>query len=203
MPAAVDLVGSTALAIVIATVFAHVVTRVRRDPRESPLRYAAIAAIGFAGLAVGIDGLPLIAHLRGVLGDPSVPLVVVALAANATRLRLMPAPAPRDRRALATVAVAGAALIYPLALGLAALDPYRLGFGTAWFAAGVLALALVAIVLRHTITSIAICAGVLAWAIGLYASANLVDYLIDPLLAGWGMAQIVTTIVRRKRGGAR
>lgn len=203
MPAAVDLVGSTVLAIVIATLFAHIITRVRRDPRHLPLRYAVIAAIAFAGLAVPVKGLPLIAHLRGVLGDPSVPLVVVALAASATRLRLIPAAAPRDRLATATLAVAAAALIYPFALGLAAFDPYRLGFGSSWFAASVLALGLVAIVLRYTLASIAICASVLAWTSGLYASANLVDYLLDPLLAGWGMAQIVVAMARRERDGER
>ena len=205
MPANVELSGCIALAIVVATVLAQGVTASALS--ASATRYAVVTIVLLVGLAMPVAGVPLIAHIRGVFGDPSVPTVLVALMASAQRIGGMRVTQQRDQRALAAVAIALGVLVYPFALGIGAFDPYRLGFGVWWAVIIVLTIALLAIVTRRPLTAVALSAAVLAWGIGIYASNNLIDYLFDPLLVVWGLDIVITSrkraIVNAKRPNSR
>jgi hypothetical protein len=84
----------------------------------------------------------------------------------------------------------GGLLLYPLALGLGYLDPYRLGFGNPWML--VLLLAIVLLAWRLDLVWVAgwVSLGVLAWGVGAFESRNLWDYLIDPLVTVWALSAL-------------
>ena len=80
--------------------------------------------------------------------------------------------------------VALAALVlYPLALGAAAFDSYRMGYGDAQFVAVLLLAALAAWIWKYYLVALCIAFAILAWTVGWYESSNLWDYLLDPWIA--------------------
>ena len=184
MPLGHDVAGLAALAFVLATTGARLVTSYPRRAVGSRVRYAAVFFVLLVALFVPFDGLVLAAQIRAVLGDPSIPTIVVA-ALSSARVR-----SRRSRSMLALLAVGGAAMLYPFALGATAFDPYRLGYGAPAFVGAVLAIALAATLTRLHLVGACLALGVLAWAMRLYASPNLIDYLLDPLLVLWGIRGI-------------
>lgn len=111
-----------------------------------------------------------------LLGTPSITLLAL-IADLLTRRRLF---SPRERRALLWLAAATSIVLYGSTLGYLPLDVYRPGF-SAW---APLVLAVVAIAVAPRSLALACVAlGVLvAYAIPLFASVNLFDYAVDPIL---------------------
>ena len=96
----------------------------------------------------------------------------------------------RSRLALQTLVGAGGVWLYPSAVGLGPLDPYRLGYATPWFVLGLLVLAAAGLCGLRPVT-LGLSLAVLAWALGVYESRNLWDYLVDPPVAAWGLGALV------------
>jgi hypothetical protein len=148
-----------------------------------------LAAV-FVAVLVPFDGLPAAGYLRGVTGDLSIPTLLLLAAAI---LRFLSGGHANEefprfcwgkgRRALLLLIVLAAAALYPMALGWGSFDPYRLGYGSPWFLAVLLALAMAAIFLGLSEIAYAVTLAVLAWGVGWYESNNLWDYLLDPLVA--------------------
>ncbi|MEI7612398.1 MAG: hypothetical protein WCK63_05785 [Betaproteobacteria bacterium] len=134
-----------------------------------------------ATLLVPFGGLPIAAYIRGFVGDPSFSLL--ALIAAHFLVPQSPQDSPDRRMAFLVTVSAGALLLYPLALGAGAIDPYRWGFNNSWFLASLLSLGLIAHVLRWPLVLAAISLAIIGWSLDVYASRNLWDYLLDPLLA--------------------
>jgi hypothetical protein len=88
--------------------------------------------------------------------------------------------------------------LYPLTLGLGPHDPYRLGFGDPRLLGALVALAALALVLRRLGPAALVSLAVLAWAVDLGESRNLWDYLLDPLLAAWGLGATARRLARCK-----
>ncbi len=161
----------------------------------------------FAAALLPLGGLPLAAYLRGAIGDLSIPSLLLLAAALARLLaaqpRRYPAQLGRPRRGAWWLALApAAAVFYPLALGWGGVDPYRLGYGSYGFLAALLLLALGALA-RAPMLAAAIALAALAWSVGWYESANLWDYLLDPLVSAYAGAALVWRGLRRLRGRAR
>ncbi|HSD67420.1 MAG TPA: hypothetical protein VLF95_12000, partial [Vicinamibacteria bacterium] len=123
MPRPTDLFGLAGAAVI-------VVAAVVRAGRLLGLRGPKLAVLAGTSAIVAllpIGALPVAGLLRGVVGDLSLTTLVLALRGLARDIR---GGDPADRRTTLTlqalVAVAGVVL-YPLALGLGAWDPYRLG----------------------------------------------------------------------------
>jgi len=167
------------------------------------LRRSALAVLaGASAIAalVPVGALPVAGLLRGVVGDLSFTTFVLLLRGLSRDIRGGPPADPRATLAVrGLVAVAGLVL-YPLALGLGAWDPYRLGYGDPWFLAALLAVALAALALDVPLVTFCTALAVLAWGLGACESRNLWDYLIDPLVFVWAASAL---LLRGARAAAR
>ena len=179
--------------------------------RAAGLRRSGLVLLGAASAALAlapIAALPLAGFLRGATGDLSVTAFVLLV-----RFVLRPVFGwepleARTRFALQCLVTAGGLVLYPLTLGLGLWDPYRLGYGEPLFLGVLLALAVATLVIDLGLVTACLSLGVLAWSLGAYESRNLWDYLLDPLVFGWGLSALVLRgpralmeLQRRRAGG--
>jgi hypothetical protein len=167
-------------------------------------------AVAVAGL-IPFGDLPLAAYVRGVIGDLSIPSLILMLMATLrpivgrTRSGNLPTHKGGGWRggsayALFFLAALAAIVMYPMALGLGSFDPYRLGFGNQWLLAALLAVAMAAYLKQLWLPAFAVSLAVLAWSVGWLESANLWDYLFDPLLAIYAIGALAKCGVRAPSG---
>jgi hypothetical protein len=199
MPGLTDLAGLAGAAAAIATVLLSLpgIARLRRA-HPTPLLVAALVAS-----LVPLGALPAAGYLRGIVGDLSVTTVLLLVRGLLRPLAGWAAVDARSRLALQALVVAMGLVLYPLALGLGPFDPYRLGYANPWLLAGLLALAVVAILRRLTLVAVCLALAVLAWALGACESRNLWDYLVDPLVAAWGLVGLLSELGPRGPLGQR
>ncbi len=201
MPGLTEITGLAGAAAAIAAVLlgAPGIARLRRAHPTAMLLAAVVAAL------VPFGGLPAAGYVRGIVGDLSVTAVLLLVRGLLRPVLGWTAIDARSRLALEILVGAGGLVLYPLALGLGPFDPYRLGYANPWFLAGLLALAVAAGLRRLTLVSWCLALAVLAWAVGGYESRNLWDYLVDPLVAAWGLGALLlrgARALRRPRGAA-
>lgn len=182
-----DLIGLAGAAVVIAAVLVSAgrMLGLRRTGLAALAGASAIAAL------VPIGALPVAGLLRGVVGDLSLTTLVLLLRGLARDIRGEDPADPRTTLTLQGLVMLAGVVLYPLALGLGAWDPYRLGYGDPWFLATLLAVALAALVLDTPLVTFCTALGVLAWALGACESRNLWDYLIDPLVFVWAASALL------------
>ena len=196
-----DLTGlaGNALAIASACLLLPGVSRLPRAWRIS------LPGAVFVAAVIPVDGLPAAAYLRGAIGDLSIPSLLLLSFAVARNMRGQPvggaagAPSGRDAGStgLLILIVLGAFALYPMALGWGSFDPYWLGYGDRWFLSGLLAVAFAALWLAPTV-AFAIGLAVLAWAVDWYASPNLWDYLLDPLVTIYALGALAKRSLSRR-----
>jgi hypothetical protein len=164
-------------------------------------RHSVLAAVMVGAFVPLGGGLPLAAYLRGAIGDLSVTSLLLLLLYLARLVRgvALPAPVLAGREALLALVAATAVVFYPLALGWGSFDPYRLGYGSYGLLAALLVLALAAAFRRASLLALAIALAVLAWSARWYASTNLWDYLLDPLLSVYAIIALAGHALRRRR----
>jgi len=192
MPRGADLFGLAGSAIVAAAVLLAVPGAARLHRARPALAVAAALAVAL----VPVGGLPLAGFLRGVVGDLSVPTtLLLLLRLLRPGLALEPMGAT-SRAALQASAGALGLALYPMTLGLGSYDPYRLGFGDPRLLGALAVLAALALGARLHLPAALLSLAVLAWAAGLGESRNLWDYLLDPLLAAWGLGATISRVAR-------
>jgi hypothetical protein len=198
MPGLTDLAGLAGAAAAIAAVLLRLpgIARLRRA-HPGPLLLAALVAA-----LVPLGTLPAAGYLRGIVGDLSITTVLLLLRGLLRPVLGGEAIDARSRVALQVLVAAGGLVLYPPALGLGPIDPYRLGYANAWLLVGLLVLALGAGLCRLTLVTWCLALAVLAWALGTYESRNLWDYLVDPLVSAWGLGALLlrgVQALRRRR----
>jgi len=147
-------------------------------------------------VAAPIGPLPLAAYARGGFGDLSVTtnvLLVIGIYPHLSGRRRVDR---REETAICHLVAVTALVFYPLALGFGPFDPYRLGYGSPWFLAGLLALALGAWAGRFHLISTCIALAVLAQAVSWNESTNLWDYLLDPLVSIYAVFMVLSGALR-------
>ncbi len=140
--------------------------------------------------------LPLAAYVRGVVGDLS---IVTTLLLWCT---LLPGNKPTPwvfKLSLTIIAVA----FYPFALGLTMFDPYAWGYGSIPFFIGVLIFAVICGLANWTKGVWIIGLAIIAWGVHWHESANLWDYLFDPLLVFWAVLSLIGATMRKRKEKAR
>jgi hypothetical protein len=95
----------------------------------------------------------------------------------------------------AAVSVLGL-ILYPGAIGLLPWDPYRLGFHGAELPIGLMVIAVIAAATNSIIVPLWITASAAAWQLGLFLSANLWDYVIDPVVWLASLTLLATVALR-------
>lgn len=156
-----------------------------------------------AGVLVAVllpvsGGLSAAGWLRGMVGDLSLTSVLLLAGALYTRLRPVQGELwnRRERLVLLSFIAALALLLYPFALGLGALDPYRAGYGTL---GAVAMLGLLAFWLMRrglVLLPLAIAVALLGWSLGVLESDNLWDYLLDVPLALYALGALVRALFK-------
>ncbi len=184
-----------ALAIASACLLLPGISRLSRVTLAMVLGVVAVVTL------IPLGGLPLAAYTRAGVGDLSITSLLLLAGGVACRLR---ATSPcRPPVALLGLIVGAAVVLYPMALGVGAFDPYRLGYGDPLFLTGLLALTLAALWRRQPGLALGIALAVVAWAVGWYESANLWDYLVDPLVAIYAASALVARGIRALFRGRR
>jgi hypothetical protein len=170
------------------------VLRLERFPAR--IRNAALP-VAVVVLFVPVGGLPLVAHVRGAVGDLSMP--TLAWAAGAIFFRLTGRKLfERSEQGALLWLVAGAALfLYPFALGWTPFDPYALGYGSLAMTGALLVVTLAAWYRGSKLVVLVVLAGALACLGGLYESRNLWDTLIDPLAAAYALSVLLAAAGRK------
>ncbi|MBU3555045.1 hypothetical protein [Polynucleobacter sp. UB-Piko-W3] len=149
----------------------------------------------FWPLGLGME-LPLVAYVRGVIGD----LSIVTMLLLWTSLLSGRKPTPfAFKVSIACIAI----VFYPLALGIGMIDPYAWGYESVLFFIAVLLFAVVCGLANWSKGVWIIAIGILAWAAHWHESANLWDYLLDPFLAIWSLIAVFGALYRRRRDKAR
>jgi hypothetical protein len=174
---------------------------------RSPV-YRAIAA----AILVGISLVPFgsasgLTFLYSVVGPLSLATIVGCAVYIGSALGLTPAP-PRHTVLLAAVLVAILGLaLYPASLGFLPWDPYRMGFHGIWLPAALIVIAAAAAAMSSVVVPLWIAAAAAAWQLSLFASQNLWDYVIDPVVWIASLVLLAVAAVRRikhrLRAGAR
>jgi hypothetical protein len=179
MPNFTDITGLASLAVA-TTASLVLLPGIARLPG---LHQAVLQSTVFALMLIPFGDMPLAAYVRGVTGDLSITtLVMICCALSKHWLGCGTADTRACRALLLTVALAALAL-YPMAMGVSAFDPYRLGYGDPLFVAALLLVALAAWILKYHLIASCIAFAILAWTAGWYESGNLWDYLLDPWIA--------------------
>lgn len=158
----------------------------------------------FVVALIPFGGLPLAAYVRGVTGDLSITTLVLLWCALLRPWISAAVDESRHRLVLLALIALAAIVLYPLALGLGAFDPYRLGYGNGWFVSMSLLVALAAWFRRFYLIALCIAFATIAWAIGWYESGNLWDYLLDPFVSIYALAAFAIgamKILKRPRHG--
>jgi hypothetical protein len=165
-----------------------------------------------AAILVGLSLLPLgsvngLTFFYTVVGPMSLATIVGCAVYIGSTLGLTPAP-PRHSVLLAAALVAILGLVlYPASLGLLPGDPYRLGFHGIGLPAALIVIAAVAAATSSALVPLWIAAAAAAWQLSLFASSNLWDYVIDPIVWISSLVVLAVAAVRRitnrLRDGAR
>ena len=144
------------------------------------------------------QGAPLAIHIRGMVGDLSMASMVLLLPIvtltgprnwQGTLDALMKSKLPL----LIFIALL-AILFYPTALGIGRFDPYQLGYGSLPLIVALSVVAAAALWMRWHLLAVVVALALLTWSVGWYESANLWDYLIDPLAAIYAVGALVKRI---------
>ncbi|GHU05706.1 hypothetical protein FACS1894158_09390 [Betaproteobacteria bacterium] len=150
-------------------------------------------------LPVG-DGVSLFGMLRGLFGGLSVTTVVLLLALTAQKTKEIPVFAGQETKWLPALIALTALLFYPPALGLGLLDPYVWGYDEALVLPLLVgALALAAWLANWRASALALVLALTLWRLRLLESANLWDYLLDPLLAFAALGMLAARGIKRMR----
>ena len=191
MPVFTDLTGLMANALLIAVAVLQL-PRIQRLPS----RYLALlSAATFVLSLIPFGALPAAAYVRGIVGDLSMPTLVLLLVALLRPHYVV--VADKQLRHLYSVLAVAAVCLYPLALGVGLYDPYRLGYSDMLFIATVLLFAIAALLIRENLVALCLTLATLAWSLGWYESTNLWDYLIDPLVAVYAIGALLKVGVCR------
>ncbi len=140
--------------------------------------------LGYVLVMFPVAGWSLAGWLRGMVGDLSITsMLLLSLAVYARLFKVAPKWEPRERSALLGFLAVLALLLYPFALGLGSLDPYRSGYGGVGLLLMLSLLALWAMRRGFYLLPLVFALAVTGWSFNVLESTNLWDYLIDAPLA--------------------
>lgn len=149
-------------------------------------------------ILIPVRHIPAARFLTGLNANFSITLTILLLDLLLKRIR---GPRLLDRRTLRTISISGLILgvfLYGAAMNLIPLDLYRLGWDPGLFLI-FLFLVTVLLILTGNRTGFILAACVAAYAFRLLESDNLWDYLVDPFLVIWCLAETIAQSARLMR----
>jgi len=188
----------------LALVWVLLALRLPHAQRLNGKRRALLAGLGYVVVMFPVAGWSLAIWLRGMVGDLSITSMLLLSIAVYARLFKETAPwDARERSALLGFLAVLALLLYPFALGLGTLDPYRSGFGGVGLLLMLALLALWAMRRGFYLLPLVFALAATGWSFNMLESTNLWDYLIDAPLAIYALWVTIKVnllyALRRKR----
>lgn len=151
--------------------------------------------VGAVLLMVTVKGLSLFGYVRGVLGDLSVATGMISLFTLHWIIigekRFYP---PHFHHLLWCVVILGC-LLYPFALGVGPIDPYRWGYHSSLMIGICFVVAVIALLKEHYMILWWVLLGNVFYFFGWLESDNLWDYLIDPVAWLYAMGYLIVRAV--------
>ncbi len=164
-------------------------------------RWAFLAATFVLGALPLIDGLSLAGYLRAFTDDLAITSLVALSAAALVRLGWLPPQALQHKFESCLLFVLMGLLLYPAAMGLGMLDPYRWGYSSDGLLLAVAVLTLLMLWRGNLLAVLMLTLATLGYALELKASGNYWDYLLDPfivLFSLWSLCRdLVLGLLRR------
>jgi hypothetical protein len=172
--------------LLVAVLLALLTGRLVQDLRR---RRIVVAVLMVLCMLIPLNGLTVAQWLRSVVGDLSVLTLLLLLNIIAQRLFLLNIINNISKHALLLGIALVGVVFYPLALGLGAVDPYHLGYAPLWM--GVLLVIASVFSWFRGLRDLAmvLLLPLLAFNLRLLESANLWDYLLDPVLLIYAVVQ--------------
>ena len=167
---------------------------VARLPKPYPTMLAGMAVLV---ALIPFGGLQLAAYVRGIIGDLSITSLILLVISILRPLFCWRRADMTPILVLPVLIALAAVVLYPMALGLGLLDPYRWGYGNPWFMGMLLVLALAACFRQFHTVAFCIALAVFAWSVGWYESTNLWDYLLDPWVSVYMTGALMKHVLRR------
>lgn len=149
------------------------------------------AMLGMCFVPVG--GLPIAGYVRAHVGDLSASSVALLVLSFRGPLE------PGQRRGLAVPFALAAIVLYPMALGIGPVDPYRWGYAPHGLMLVTVVLSIFAILCGLDILLVCLTASLAAYGLGLLESSNFWDYLLDPWIALFAVVELVRHRPQRGR----
>lgn len=195
-----DWMGLSGLALVWLLFALHLPVAQRLNGKRRML----LVGLGYVLVMFPVAGWSLAIWLRGMVGDLSITSMLLLSFEVYARLFKVTAPwDARERSALLGFLAVLALLLYPFALGLGPLDPYRSGYGGVGLLLMLALLALWAMRRGFYLLPLVFALAVTGWSFNMLESTNLWDYLIDAPLAIYAVWVTIKVnlqyVLRRKR----
>lgn len=152
-------------------------------------RLLVVAVLLVPGLFLPLYGLSFAQWLRSVIGDLSVLTVLIFSNILAQRLFDHKLLASAARNSLLQVIALIGVVFYPLALGVSVFDPYRLGYSPLLMSALLCLASVIAWLRAKRGIAVILLLPLIAFNLHLLESANLWDYLLDPILLVYALVQ--------------
>jgi len=163
-----------------------------RARRRSLCTRMTVMVLCLAVVLLPVNGLPVFGYFHGVVGEPSITLMlllVCALIHQICGMRILPGA---DLSAILCALALAGLVLYPSAMGLVPIDIYRFGYRPAGLLLLPMLLALWAWVSKRTTAALVAIIAVAAFDMHLLESDNLWDYLTDPLATFWAWGWLLS-----------
>ncbi len=176
---------------------AGIMSSVLQLKRRAPLLRWAVLFGCFGATFVSIGGMSVAVYTRGLIGDLSITTQILLACTVSGHLFDRDVFSDSDRKAVLIATAVAGLVLYPMALGIAPIDPYSLGFNSLGL---IMVLALLYIWGWRTRrrAAVFIPVGLIAFQIGVLESTNLWDYLVDPLVTVYSWVWIAMEIARKR-----
>ena len=199
IPLPTDIAALAGLALVLTAAVVRLLNIPANAVRSGKAKWTFIVCLFCIWIPVGVGNLSLLAYVRGVVSDPSVTLVALALLSLWQRFFSGGDIDACEKFVLNLSIVVVAAVLYSTALGWGDWDAYRAGWGSSGMWLALLALCSIFWMFGFRLLPLLLGLAMLGWAVGWLESTNLWDYLIDPWLAVAALFQLLIVAADRVR----
>ncbi len=156
-----------------------------------------VIALGSAFMVMlPMGGLPVARWLVSLQANTSIPLTALIFSRVLENAFQIPVLDRKAKTACHIFSIGGGALLYPMALGMGAFDPYAAGWHFSWLFVLLLIVTLTLLFLKNRF-SLVLLAAILAYDVHLLESNNLWDYLVDPILVLLSVVALPTRVFGR------
>lgn len=193
MSMSLPLTGHLLLLAVLLTLLAE------RLIKPLPARRIVVISLIILNIFISIGGLGAVQWLRSLFGDLSLLTWVVLAHILSQRLLGRELLRADSKKLLLAGTVLVGVVFYPLALGLGQFDPYQLGYAPQALGIVIFVVAAALWLRQHAALAITLLLPLLAFHTGWFESSNLWDYVLDPLLFGYAVVQLLAGYVRSFR----